>query len=60
MAVGQGWRERTGDGDDVRNVDEEGGGLRTPVEHMLDVVETVGDDHGEERSVLEEKEAGGV
>ena len=48
------------DGDDVRNVDEEGGGLRAPVEHKLDVVDTVGDDHGEDSSALEVKEEGGV
>ena len=57
MVDGQGCRERTGDGDDVLNVDDEGGGLRAPVEHTLDVV--VGDDadHGEHsRGVLELKE----
>ena len=59
MVDGQGCRERTGDGDDVRNVDEEGGGLRAPVEHTLDVVDAVADDHGEDSSdVLEVK--GGV
>ena len=59
MVDGQGCRERTGDGDDVLNVDEEGGGLRAPVEHTLDVVDVVGDDgdHGEDsRGVLEVKE----
>ena len=41
-------------------MDEEGGGLRAPVEHKLDVVDTVGDDHGEDSSALEVKEEGGV
>ena len=45
--------ERTGDGDDVRNVDEEGGNLLVPVEHTLDVVDTAGDDHGEDITVLD-------
>ena len=58
VAEGQGWRERTGDGDDVLNVDEEGGGLRALAEPILDVVEAVDDDHGEVRSDLEEREVG--
>lgn len=57
VVVGQGWRKRTGDGEDVRNVDVEGGGLRPLVNVVVVVVDTVGDDHGEDNSVLEE---GGV
>ena len=52
MPAGQGWRERTGDGEDVRNVDVDAGGLRPPV--VVVVVDTVGDDHGEESRVLED------
>ena len=55
MPAGQGWRERTGDGEDVRNVDVDGGGLRPPVVVVVVVVvDTVGDDHGEESRVLED------
>ena len=56
MPVGQVNRERTGDGEDVRNVvvDDDGGGLRDPVELVLDSVEAAGDDdQGEDRVVLE-------
>ena len=54
VVAGQGWRERTGDGEDVRNVDVEGGGLRPLVNVVVVVVDTVGDDHGEDSSVLAE------
>ena len=49
-------RERTGDGEDVRNVvvDDDGGGLRDPVELVLDSVDAGDDDdQGEDRVVLE-------
>ena len=47
-------RERTGDGEDVRNVvvDDDGGGLRDPVELVLDSVDAGDDDQGEDRSVV--------
>ena len=55
MPVGQVNRERPGDGEDVRNVvvDDDGGGLRDPVELVLDSVDAGDDDQGEERVVLE-------
>ena len=34
-------------------VDDDGGGLRDPVELVLDSVDTGDDDQGEDRSVLE-------